>query len=260
MIVQERQQEILSILNRKGYQTVAELAHALFISEPTVRRELKALEADGMLCRLRGGAAPLNASQICPSLSYLIKVEKERKQQLARCAAQLVKNHSSVFLSGADITLFMLPYLAKIKNVTVFTYALNHAQASANLGLKTICLGGQVNSSGDVCQGLLTLQMIELVHVDMLFFAPPSILPTGEVLHYSQKSVAALRSLFKRSEKKVLLCRDSDIWQNAANFLICKTDETDYILGNDPFPEKLPAPRERMIVCAENAPDSDQKK
>ena len=42
--------------------------------------------------------------------------------------------------------------------------------------------------------------------------------------------------------------------------MICKTDETDYILGNDPFPEKLPAPRERMIVCAENAPDSDQKK
>ena len=56
MALNERQQEILSITQKKQRVSVAELAGTLYVSEMTVRRDLAKMEHEGYLKRFHGGA------------------------------------------------------------------------------------------------------------------------------------------------------------------------------------------------------------
>lgn len=44
MLIEERRQKILNYIERKGQATVSELAGYIYASEPTVRRDLTAME------------------------------------------------------------------------------------------------------------------------------------------------------------------------------------------------------------------------
>ena len=59
----ERQKEILSILGKNGSVSVSRLASLLFVSQPTVRRDLSALEAQGLISRTHGGAVLRDTSE-----------------------------------------------------------------------------------------------------------------------------------------------------------------------------------------------------
>ena len=56
MIQYERQQHILSILRLRGTASVRELSAAVFASEASVRRDIEALEQQGYVKRIYGGA------------------------------------------------------------------------------------------------------------------------------------------------------------------------------------------------------------
>ena len=54
-----RQKEILAILGKKSDVSVTELCERLFVSAPTIRRDLQFLEKEGLIRRTHGGAALL---------------------------------------------------------------------------------------------------------------------------------------------------------------------------------------------------------
>ena len=55
MVVFERQQTIMKYLKEKRFATVKELSGVVFASEASVRRDVKALEAKGLLKQIYGG-------------------------------------------------------------------------------------------------------------------------------------------------------------------------------------------------------------
>ncbi len=55
-VLSERQEKILQILKEKHRASVVFLSKTLFVSEMTVRRDLKALEVSGYIERYNGGA------------------------------------------------------------------------------------------------------------------------------------------------------------------------------------------------------------
>ncbi|MDI3410528.1 DeoR family transcriptional regulator [Bacillus sonorensis] len=56
MIKEERYRAILSMLDKNQTVEVAELAKQLDVTEMTIRRDLQALENEGLLVRVHGGA------------------------------------------------------------------------------------------------------------------------------------------------------------------------------------------------------------
>ena len=59
MLTEERQAEIMRIVNMHGAVSVQELVNYLDISESTVRRDLAALDEEGLLRRVHGGGGGL---------------------------------------------------------------------------------------------------------------------------------------------------------------------------------------------------------
>ena len=62
MLTLERQEEILDILNKNKSATVEDLAAELFVSGATIRRDLRAMEKQGLIKRSHGGAMPFKSS------------------------------------------------------------------------------------------------------------------------------------------------------------------------------------------------------
>ena len=56
MLTEERHGIILQLLRDKGSVTVAEIKEQLHISESTIRRDLNALDEEGKLTKVFGGA------------------------------------------------------------------------------------------------------------------------------------------------------------------------------------------------------------
>lgn len=78
-----RHQALLDFLNQKGFASVAQLSRVLYISEITVRRDLKRLESQNLLMRTHGGAILTNNLRVDPpfNLNARINVAEKRSSE-----------------------------------------------------------------------------------------------------------------------------------------------------------------------------------
>lgn len=160
-----RQLELVKLLENNGSLTIRELSQNLYISESTVRRDLAALEKANLIARTDQGIIALKRDHGGVSLSYSLKTYEKEKRLIAREAVKLVEDKSTIFLSSASTTMFMIPLLARKNKLTIITDGLEHALKAASLGIKTICIGGVVIPSGKTASGLLAEEMLSRLHI-----------------------------------------------------------------------------------------------
>ena len=113
MVPEERKQQILALLERKRYVTVEELSKELFVSLPTIRRDLAALELEGALTRTHGGASYNQAgTQVAPFI-LREKSNYQEKQVIGNVAAGLVENGDTLFISSSSTSRMplMFPFI-----------------------------------------------------------------------------------------------------------------------------------------------------
>src|SRR5690625_6395011 len=82
MLVAERHQKIVELVNERKSIRVTELSRIFYITEETIRRDLENLEKQGKLQRRHGGAVSISSSQ-GQKVSYLereiINIKEKRQ-------------------------------------------------------------------------------------------------------------------------------------------------------------------------------------
>ena len=235
-----RQLELVKLLENNGSLTIRELSQNLYISESTVRRDLAALEKANLIARTDQGIIALKRDHGGVSLSYSLKTYEKEKRLIAREAVKLVEDKSTIFLSSASTTMFMIPLLARKNKLTIITDGLEHALKAASLGIKTICIGGVVIPSGKTASGLLAEEMLSRLHANIAFFSVPHVSPTGNVCHYSAEKIKIIHAMMANCDQNVLLCTTKIISNIAETYLVCHTDDFDRIVSEAPLPPELP--------------------
>ena len=106
MYAEERQQAIARQVGDRGRMSVAEIAELFDVTTETVRRDLTALEALGVLRRVHGGAVPTSAlSTLEPGIVERDAANTEAKAQIARAALdQLPPPGASVLIDAGSTT------------------------------------------------------------------------------------------------------------------------------------------------------------
>ncbi|WP_258551859.1 DeoR/GlpR family DNA-binding transcription regulator [Paracoccus versutus] len=116
----ERRARIVELVQRNHSHSVDELAEALDSSRETIRRDLVALDRDGLLRRYHGGARSLtdaaNFQVAEESFSVRLTRHGEAKKKLARLAATLFEPGSSLFVDTGTTTLAFAQELALFAN------------------------------------------------------------------------------------------------------------------------------------------------
>ncbi|HOZ34759.1 MAG TPA: DeoR family transcriptional regulator, partial [Tabrizicola sp.] len=106
MLQTQRDRAILDHLTRQGSARIEDLAQKLSVSEETVRRAVKRLEAVGSVTRVHGGVH-LRDVLAEPSLSLRLGVNPGAKRRIAARVAGLIENGSSLFLDVGSTTAFV---------------------------------------------------------------------------------------------------------------------------------------------------------
>ena len=98
MFMEERRQAILDLVGQKGRVAVAALSRRFDVSKVTIRADLQALAARGLIVRTHGGAIPPGHGM--PELSLVRRRQQraEAKRRIAGAAASYVANGEAIFL------------------------------------------------------------------------------------------------------------------------------------------------------------------
>jgi len=70
MLKEERYDKILEILEEENYISAQTLSEKLFVSLPTIRRDLAHLHRRNLIIRSHGGAKKINSEHILMPLSF----------------------------------------------------------------------------------------------------------------------------------------------------------------------------------------------
>lgn len=165
---QQRRRAILKLLNQQGEVSVDALSQQFSTSEVTIRKDLAALEANGLLLRRYGGAVPVPQELIAEPAEKV----SQRKLAIAKAAAALILPHNRLILdSGSSTTAALLPELSHKQGLVVMTNSLSIANALRELENEPTILmtGGTWDPKSEGFQGQLAEQMLRAYNFDQFF-------------------------------------------------------------------------------------------
>lgn len=165
---QQRRRAIIDMLNETGELSVELLSEHFSTSEVTIRKDLSALESNGLLLRRYGGAV------LVPQELIASPIEKvsQRKQAIATAAAGLIRDHNRIILdSGSSTTAALLPELSHKQGLVVMTNSLSIANALRELENEPTILmtGGTWDPKSEGFQGQLAEQILRSYNFDQFF-------------------------------------------------------------------------------------------
>ncbi len=172
MVPYERRRDILLLLERKEIVTLDEFSQLLpGVSISTVRRDLKALEQEGQVDLLSGGAAKRKGSYygaVDTTYESRIHINVEAKEIIAKFAASMVRDGESIYIDSGSTPQMVIKYLTGRK-VTLVTTNADIIPDLRTANLPCILVGGQVNISTSSVYGSYANRALEGFHFDRAF-------------------------------------------------------------------------------------------
>ncbi len=221
----ERQKQILSLLERQGRLSVAEIVQQFSISEATARRDLESLAAQGKAQRVHGGV--ISAEKAPPELPILDRKSEqaEEKARIGLAAASLVADKETIFLGSGTTVLEVARNLRRDrKSLTVITNSLPVLNILAGLKeITVISLGGMLRDSELSFIGHITEQALSEVRVDKVFMGTRGLsLEHGLTNDYLQETLTD-RAILKIG-REVIIVADYSKVNRVATALLAPLD------------------------------------
>lgn len=148
MFAAERRQRILELVRTSGAVSLRDMARSVQTSEVTVRRDLRALEAEGLLDRRHGGAVLPDALSHEPTYSEKARVAAAEKAAIAELAVGLIDDGDAIVVGAGTTTQALARRLSRFRELTVVTNSLLVASALVRArGVDVVVTGGILRGS-----------------------------------------------------------------------------------------------------------------
>lgn len=218
-----------------GRQIVAaSLAAEFNVSEDAVRRDLRALAAEGKCRRVYGGALPL----LTPSqpISARIGQASDRKRALARAAASMIEPGEFVFLDSGSTNLAIVDLLPKNSELTIATNSIDIASAIMNRGdFELILIGGAVNAIVGGSVDATAVAAIENMNIDRCFVGACAVSARNGISVHEHADAIFKRTLIKRSASRIAIATSEKFHERAAHRIGGAAD-IDWLIVEDDLP------------------------
>ena len=233
MSITSRQEQILNILNERTFLTVNELSRLTFTSPSSIRRDLTYLQNNGFVQRTHGGVYLPSPIKGVAGFYDRSKKNIREKRMIAQKASALLKDGQSIILDSSSTVTFLLPHIAQLNAVKVFTNNLSTALAAIELGIKTNCLGGWSVNGSVVLSSADTYRAISDIRADILFFSSQSLDADGNISDSTEEE-NYMRKLMLQSAKKAFFLCDHEKFDSSSLYRLCHVDDVDGIVFDQP--------------------------
>ncbi|MGN8553144.1 UNVERIFIED_CONTAM: DeoR/GlpR family DNA-binding transcription regulator [Microbacterium sp. SLM126] len=204
---QRRRAAIESLMSDRAEVDIPSLAVHFGVSEMTIRRDLEALEEDGVVRRLVGGRAVMvDPKSVEPELSARADTAHETKAHIGRAVAELIADDEVVFFDGGSTALAVAHALRGTgKTLTVLTRSLLIAAELAHEPTVDIfLLGGRVKSSEMVTTSSTMADDLRHYNVDTYVMGISGVHPARGLTDYDPDESAGKRLALERADRVVL--------------------------------------------------------
>jgi DeoR/GlpR family transcriptional regulator of sugar metabolism len=202
----ERRQLILEMVRANGAVSLRELARVVQTSEVTVRRDVRALEAEGLLDRRHGGAVlpgGFTRESGFPQKSHLATAEKTA---IADLAAGLVDEGEAIVVGAGTTTQELARRLARVPGLTVVTNSLLVAQALAHANrVEVVMTGGTLRGSNYALVGSGAEQSLQGLRVSKAFLSGSGLTAERGLSTSNMLSASVDRALVQAAAEVVVL-------------------------------------------------------
>lgn len=182
----------------------AGLAAEFAVSEDAIRRDLRALAAEGRCRRVYGGALPL--TEATRPMHARVREDSARKSALARAAAAMVQPGELVFLDSSSPNLALVEFLPEEHELTIATNSIDIAAAVLRRPeLKLIMIGGSVDATVGGATDATAVASIMRMHIDRCFLGVCSLSARAGVCAFNLADATFKQALAEASRSTVVL-------------------------------------------------------
>ena len=231
-----RKSEIQSRLERGLPVNATALAKEFLVSEDAIRRDLRALAAEGKCKRVYGGGLPIAPDGI--SLQHRLLNDSKEKRALALAALSLVSEASTIFLDSGTTNLALAREMPANRPLTIATNSISIASALLDRkNLKVIVLGGEIDRETGAAIGLSAVREAERLSFDVCFLGACAISVSLGLGAFHMADAEFKRTLVTRSDRIAALVT-ADKVETRAPFQVAALGVLDHLVLEFGTPEE----------------------
>ncbi|SOB83745.1 DeoR/GlpR family DNA-binding transcription regulator [Streptomyces sp. 1331.2] len=194
------------MVRANGAVSLRELARVVQTSEVTVRRDVRALEAEGLLDRRHGGAVLPGGFSREPGYPQKTHLAAAEKSAIADLAAGLVEEGDAVVVGAGTTTQELARRLARVPGLTVVTNSLLVAQALAHANrVEVVMTGGTLRGSNYALVGSGAEQSLQGLRVAKAFVSGSGLSAERGLSTANMLSASVDRALVQSAAEVIVL-------------------------------------------------------
>lgn len=218
-----RQYDIIEFLKENKRASVKKLSCHFYVSEMTVRRDLKELEKQGYLKRYNGGAIYNVGEESLPIESRML-IHKKEKDVISRESKKYLHDGMSVFIDSSSTCTYIISSVAEYKDIKIVTNSVQNLLAASKYHIPCILAGGNYYEHDMCTVGGITEDFLSGINVDISFFSVMGISDDG-VISDNDENQTAVRKVVMKNSKKNIFMFDKEKLHKKYLYTLCKTDD-----------------------------------
>ena len=231
MFLEERHQEIINTLQAEGKIRISDIAGKYGISEESARRDLRLLEQRGLCKRTHGGAIRPGQVSVRPQADrdFSAMPVFDNYREIARRAAELIRENDVVYLTGGSFGYIMLSFLPRAIRYTLVVNSVDIGKELRSFdNVDVYVAGGKMRQSGSLTDSLAA-EFISRIHFDQCFITGAGLTAEFGLSNGTDETAAFQRTVLRNSRKRRLLIPSSKI--GADSFIkVCEAREFDSVI------------------------------
>lgn len=231
MLAAARKDLLLERLRSDGRIVAKEIAAELGISEDSIRRDLRELDAAGLAVRVYGGALP--ASPAVVDYGARASVAPDSKRRVAAAAATLIEPGATVILDGGTTTLALVHALPLSLRCTIITHSPTIAAALLGHEADVFVIGGQLFKHSAVACGAAAVEAAGRISADLFFLGVTGVHATAGLTTGDADEAAMKRVLASRAAETYVLASDEKVGA-ASRFPVLPIDAVAGVITDAP--------------------------
>ena len=218
--VDERREQIIRLVERRGYMSIDRLAEHFAVTPQTIRRDINTLCQRKLLARQHGGASlpssVVNTAYVARHIEHA--AEKER---IARTLVEYLPDRASLFMSLGTTMEAVAEALTNRKSMKIVT---NNPQAAQRLAaasdFEIILTGGVVQHWNGGLTGPRALAAIADFRCDFAILGIGAVEPDGTLFDFHDGEVAVMKAMIANA-RRVLVAADRSKFDRTATVRVC---------------------------------------
>jgi len=234
----QRQQEILILVQQHGFVAIETLAQNFNVTPQTIRRDINTLCDQQLLTRYHGGAGLISSVE---NVEYTTRqvMNLEEKRWIAEMAAKQIPDNASIFINIGTTTEEVAKALQNHTGLRIITNNLNVAVILRNNpSFEIIIAGGAVRPRDGGITGEATIDFIRQFKVDFGIIGISSIDADGTLLDFDYHEVRVTQAIIENS-RQVFLVADQSKFERCAMVRLGNINQVDALFTDHPPPPHI---------------------